>query len=147
MSNNIPSESDWRSEPWCIDTPDAYKHFQGKSRKDAVELFVENALCYQEDIMFMPEVCFRYYIHSYIDYLCSEQSVGCSDAASCFFGIVEVRKDDIVRADSDLWKRILDMLKRLASHQSWYAADTKIYGNFIERTAQCLQMLGERSNK
>ena len=84
MNNNIPSESDWRSEPWGIDTPYAYNHFQGKSREDAVEFFVENAIYYQEDIMFMPEACFRYYIHSYMDYLFSGRSAGDSDAANCF---------------------------------------------------------------
>ena len=147
MNNNIPSESDWRSEPWGIDTPYAYNHFQGKSREDAVEFFVENAIYYQEDIMFMPEACFRYYIHSYMDYLFSGRSAGDSDAANCFFGIVEIRKDDIARADFDLRQRILDMLKRLASQQAWYEADIEIYGDFIERSAQCMQMIDERLNK
>jgi hypothetical protein len=57
----IPAEVDWRSEPWGIDTPWAYKHFFGKNLAEAFDLFVENAMHYQEDIMFMPLACFKYY--------------------------------------------------------------------------------------
>ena len=39
------------------------------------------------------------------------------------------------------------MLKRLASQQAWYEADIEIYGDFIERSAQCMQMIDERLNK
>ena len=45
---NIPSEADWRSEPWNIDTPYAYKNFFGKTLAEGFNLFVENALRYQE---------------------------------------------------------------------------------------------------
>jgi len=135
MRNAIPSEADWRSEPWNLDVPAAYEHFAGKSRKAAVDLFLDNSLLYQEDILFMPAVCFRYYVHAYIDYLLSEQSAGDRDAASCFLSIVEVRQDDISDGDDQLKQRIRDMLKHLSSRQSWYAAAPAIYGDFALRTA------------
>ncbi|MEI7929683.1 MAG: hypothetical protein WCH40_14125, partial [Verrucomicrobiales bacterium] len=71
---NIPTEIDWRSEPWDLDIPYAYKHFFGKDLQEAFDLFVDNSACYQEDIMFMPLVCFRYYVLAYTSYLLSEQS-------------------------------------------------------------------------
>ena len=122
----IPSEADWRSEPWDLDIPYAYKHFFGKDVTESVSLFVDHALCYQEDIMFMPVACFYFYIHAYIDYLMSEQSEGDSDGASCFFGLVEVRKDDIRRGPRHLRERIRELLQRLSDQQAWYDAEPHI---------------------
>ena len=56
----VPSEDDWRSEPWGTDTPYAYTHFYGLTIAEAAELFEDNALRYLEDVMFMPHCVFRY---------------------------------------------------------------------------------------
>ena len=71
MTNEIPTEADWRSEPWDLDIPHAYQHFAGKSHEQAVELFQENAIYYQEDVMFMPRKCFPFYLRAYMEYLLS----------------------------------------------------------------------------
>jgi len=141
MRNAIPSEPDWRSEPWNLDVPQAYEHFFGKSRKEAVELFVDNALLYQEDIMFMPAACFRYYVQAYVDYLMSARSAGDSDAASCFLSIVEVRRDDLRGVNDQLAQRVRDVLARLAASQSWYEAAQAIYGDFGARTTALLPLI------
>lgn len=60
VTNHIPTEADWRSEPWDLDVPHAYQHFVGKSHEQAVALFQENALLNQEDVMFMPRACFMF---------------------------------------------------------------------------------------
>lgn len=52
---SIPTEDDWRSEPWCLDIPIAYEHFSGKSLSEAVSMFDDNAICYQEDDVFRPD--------------------------------------------------------------------------------------------
>ena len=137
----LPSETDWRREAWTLDIPYAYKHFLGKTREEAVQLFVENSLLYQEDIMFMPAACFRYYVHSYMDYLMSDQSAGDSDGASCFFGVVDVRHDDVRCADEHLKQTVRNVLARLASRQSWYDASPEIYGDFGVRADACLKLL------
>ncbi len=139
----IPSEADWRSEPWDLDIPYAYKHFFGKDRVQAAGLFVENALCYQEDVMFMPATCFYFYAHAYIDYLMSEQSEGDSDGASCFFGLVEVRADDILRGPGELRERIRALLRRLGERQTWYDATPHIYGDFRRKAEACLKRIEE----
>ena len=59
---SIPTEADWRSERWDLDVAHAYGHFFGKSIAEALDLFAEDALTYQEDILFMPFLCFRYYL-------------------------------------------------------------------------------------
>jgi hypothetical protein len=143
---NIPTETDWAHHPDDLDAACAKKNFFGKTRDQAVELFVVNALTYQEDIMFMPEPCFCFYVHSYIDYLMSGLSKGDSDGASCFFGIVEVRKDDILRGPSELMTRVAALLRRLAERQAWYEAQPDIYGQFKERSEACLRLMGESNN-
>jgi len=142
----IPTEAEWRSEPWDLDIPYAYKHFFGKGLEDAFALFVEDSLCHQEDIMFMPVACFRYYVVAYTNYLLSESSKGDSDGANCFFGIIECRKDDIRQASEFVLERIITTLRKLQDNQEWYDADEAIYGSFQDRAATCLQVIQAEPN-
>lgn len=138
---HVPTEEDWRSEEWGIDTPRAYRHFFGKSLSDAFELFVEDALYYQEDVMFMPLRCFQFYVHAYIDYLLSDKSKGDSDGASCFFGLVEVRCEDFKTSGEVLLGRVRQVLMDLRGRQDWYAAHRHIYGDFSQRADAALVLI------
>jgi hypothetical protein len=137
----VPTEADWRSEPWGIDTPWAYRHFFGKSSAEAFDLFVENALFYQEDIMFMPLACFNYYVHAYMDYLLSDKSAGDADGASCFFGIVEVRCHDICAGGESLRRRVREVLDRLRNGERWYDAQPEIDGQFSARADEATRLI------
>jgi hypothetical protein len=137
----IPTEAEWRSEPWGIDTPCAYRDFFGKTLAQAFDLFVKNALYYQEDIMFMPLACFRYYLHAYIDYLLSDKSVGDSDGASAFFGIVECRSDDINCSDEVLRSRVSKVLFGLRDGQHRYGAEPEVYGDFRTRADEAIKLI------
>ena len=137
----IPAEADWRSEPWDLDIPYAYEHFFGKSLVEAFDLFVENALRYQEDIMFMPLACFEYYIHAYMDYLLSDKSAGDSDGANCFFGIVECRSHDICGGGDVLRRRVVEVLDRLRTRQPWYDATPEIYGDFAVMADEAMKLI------
>jgi len=87
----IPTEQDWENPHGDLDIITAKEHFFGKTLEEAEELFVKNALCYQEDVMWMPSVPFRYYVHAYMNYLLGKQSEYDTDAASCFLGLVEFK--------------------------------------------------------
>jgi hypothetical protein len=139
----IPTESDWHSEPWCIDTPYAYEHFSGKSIEEASELFVKNSIYYHEDIMFMPLQCFRYYIHAYMNYLLSDKSKGDSSGADCFFGLIKFRKAEILAADENLRAKISEVLRRLGASQEWYDAELEIFGDFTTKSAELLRLINE----
>lgn len=138
---NIPTETEWRTEPWDLDIPNAYKHFSGKSLEEAFELFVDNSLFYQEDIMFMPLPCFRFYVMAYANYLLSDQSKDDSDGASCFFGIVECRRDDIQSSPEQLIAHIICTLEKLRENQEWFDAEEDIYGSFRARSETCLKQI------
>jgi hypothetical protein len=141
MTASIPTEADWRSEDWGVDVPKAYQHFFGKSHKEAVALFSENSLLYQEDIMFMPAACFRFYVHAYMDYLMSPESNGDSDGANCFFGVVEQRCKDIKAAGEAMTQSVAEVLAGLAANQERFDAPPDVYGDFGLRTARCQQMI------
>lgn len=140
MFGSIPTEADWRSEPWDLESPYAYEHFAGKSFSEAVELFKRNALLHQEDVMFMPRACFPFYARAYMAYLMSDDSRNDSDGASCFFGIAEERVDDI-RADDALVSSFVHCLEHLAQHQDYYDATVSIYGSFADRAREAVSKL------
>jgi len=87
----IPTEQDWANPYDDLDIITAKKSFFGKNLEEAEELFVKNALCYQEDIMWMPSVPFQYYVHAYMNYLLGRQSEQDTDAASSFLSLVEFK--------------------------------------------------------
>lgn len=137
----MPGKKDWGDNLLDLDVGQAYRHFSGKDMEAAIQLFVEDALTYQEDIMFMPVACFRYYVHAYISYLLSPKSQGNSDGASCFFGLVRVRMDDIRNSDPDLVERVKEVLVRLRDNQKWYKAPKEIYGSFQSKAESLLKKL------
>jgi len=126
----IPTEADWRSEPWCLDAKYAYQNFHGKSLGEAVKLFEDNALRYQEDVLFMPSRVFGYYIKAYMTYLTSDAAQGDSDGASCFIALIAFKAEHQPADIAPLWPEIEPVLKRLADHQEWYEALWEVYGSF-----------------
>lgn len=71
-----------------LDERMACEHFLGKDLAQAEAMFRENPLCYQEDLMWMGPVAFRYYLPAFVCYLRSEYSRGDSDAINCFHGVI-----------------------------------------------------------
>ena len=140
----VPTLAEWHSEPLCLDGEHALKTFFDKDHAEAYELFCENAMHYEEDLVFMPLRCFRYYVHSYMDYLLSNESEEDSDGASAFFVLVKLRALDLTADAEDvaLAQAIAKTLKHLAENQRWYDANVDIYGSFPERAKECLSLIG-----
>jgi hypothetical protein len=132
-SQTVPTLEDWHSEPWDLDIPYAFKHFNGKTIEESVPLFEENALCYQEDLMFMPSRVFGYYLRAYMAYLLSSASANDSDGASCFIGLIEHKLPWKPADIRPLWPEIRSVLERLAANQQFFEADSEIYGSFQQR--------------
>jgi hypothetical protein len=136
-----PTEADWQSEPWNQEIPYAYDHFFGRSLEEAFALFVENAMYHEEDMVWMPRPCFRFYVLAYTNYLMSESSRGDCDGANCFFGLVECRKDDIRGSSELVIGEIAKTLEKLKAGQGWYGAPEEIYGSFKDRALSCLKLI------
>jgi len=125
---------------------DLYNILEGsvslKSLEDAASLLKENCIYYSEDLMWMPLPCFQYYILAYTNYLLSESSHGDADGASCFFGLVECRKEDIRGSSELVIGEIARALEKLKGGQGWYGATEEIDGSFQDRALSCLKLIG-----
>ena len=135
-----PSEDDWHSEPWCLDAKAAYERFNGRTLDEAVFMFAQDALNREEDLMFMPRICFRYYLPAYLQYLMSDASHSDSDGASCVFGLIDHRLGDII-GDASLMRNVVGTIEHIGNRQSWYDADESIYGSFRRRAVQLISKL------
>ena len=71
-----------------LDERAACEHFLGKDLEEAEAMFRANALYYQEDLMWMGPVAFRYYVPAFIRYIHSDDSQGDADAINCFHGLI-----------------------------------------------------------
>lgn len=144
MQSLPPSKSTWGDTSGDLDAAYAERMFFGKTRAEAQQLFVENAISRQEDLSSMPARCLHFYIHSYMDYLLSEQSRGDSDAASCFISLATWRCDEIRGGGDALVFRVDHVLDHISKRQVWYEADVDIYGEFDELTSKCRAKLNSR---
>ncbi|MDR3232623.1 MAG: hypothetical protein LBT46_02965 [Planctomycetaceae bacterium] len=138
-----PTEQDWEHDHFDsnLDVEYAYKHFAGKTLEQAEELFAANALCYQEDLMWMPPTPFRYYICSYINYLLGNKSENDTDAASCFIALVKHKlkceRENILA----VWNQVEETLKYICLHAQWFNWNESIYGNLEMEIAATFQAL------
>jgi hypothetical protein len=71
-----------------LDERCACEHFQGKTLQQAEAMFRDNAMRYQEDLMWMGPIAFRYYLPAFISYIQSSSARGDADAINCFHGLV-----------------------------------------------------------
>jgi hypothetical protein len=131
----IPSEDEWRNDYGDLDVAVARRNFFGLTIAQAEALFRKNSLRYQEDIYFMPYACFEFYVHAYLDYLLSDHSRGDSDGASCFFGLIECRYEDILKLPHDTRGKVFRVLDKLAAGQEYFDASVEIYESFPARAA------------
>ena len=99
-----PTEKDWNIAENGIDLDigSAYRTFNGKTHEQAVAMFEEASEIYQEDVMWMPLACFRFYVRPYLEYLNSDGSAGDCDGSNCFFSLVEFRLNEILALDREL---------------------------------------------
>lgn len=137
----IPSDSDWRSVPWCIDMPYAYDHFFGKTLPEAVSLLDDNSIVYSEDFLFMPPLCLDFYLDAYIDYLLSGFSLDDFEGASSFLSLIELRSDDIRSFSPFTIDRVRIVLRKLGADPMRYDTDTDFIGGFPARSEKALSLL------
>ena len=130
-----PSRSDWGDvDRGDLDAAWAFDTFSGKTFQEARALFAEHALYYQENLLSMPPVPFRFYLRAFIDYVDSDDASGDSDGAASFLALViealERHRAVLDRASEDL---LIATARRIASRQDFYNADVSIYGDFRDQ--------------
>jgi hypothetical protein len=133
----IPTGADWGEiNHDDLDAAWAYKTFLGKSFNEAVAMFQENALYYQEDLQSMPAAAFNFYAPALVKYITSPQAAGDSDGASSFLHMVSwMLKTQRNIISSDTESLLLAAAEQVSRDQAFYDADVAIYGDFKEEYA------------
>lgn len=147
----IPTEEDWGNWKDDLDTKDAYLKYFGKSNKEAQEILRRDPIETADELRFMPDVPFQYYIVGFSQYVVSFldqkqiQSYHAPDAASCLIGLVKEKLVENPKSILPVLKHILPAVKLIAENQKKYEADASIYGNFMETYSEILELSGEIS--
>ncbi len=112
-----------------LDEQVAVRHFAGKTLDEAEALFRDNALRYQEDLMFMGPVAFRFYVPAYVDYLRSEASSGDPDAVNCFLGLVRFRWDFEPEELEPVRELLADACRAVLAQYGRFEVNETVYGD------------------
>jgi len=132
-----------------LDEQKACDHFFGKTIEQAEALFKENACCYQEDLMWMGPVAFRYYVNAAIHYIQSESATGDSDIVNCFAGLLEFRLEHESTELVPVAEQLVAICGYIIEHYERFDLVPEIYGDVHARLQKLqqtfLQMLGHPS--
>ncbi len=129
----VPDEADWTTDlsEMGLDEKYAFDHFHGKTMAEAIRLFEENSLHYQEDLHYLPPRIFAYYLKAFISYLLSDASKADSDGANCFISLIDLKAEHEPEILGSSWPEIEPVLDRLVRRQDdFFEADRAIYGDF-----------------
>jgi hypothetical protein len=133
-SISIPGKNEWGNpDEEDLEVRYAYDNFFGKSLVEAVQMFQENALHFQEDLGSMPAIPFNYYVMAFVTYITSDLAEGDADGASAFLRMTHWQlrhHSDLI--DVGVVSAMLVACATVAQRQNFYTADIDIYGDFSE---------------
>jgi hypothetical protein len=116
----------------------ACTNFLGKNLEEAEALFRDNSVRYQENLMWMGPVAFRYYVASAISYIQSEAAAGDSDMINCFAGLLEFRLEHEAAELAPIAEQLAAVSAYMVEHFERFDLDPVIYSDVRSR-CQTLQ--------
>jgi hypothetical protein len=124
-----------------LDERCAVENFLGKDLEQAQALFRDNFLRFQEDLMWMGPIAFRFYVSAAINYLLSKDADADADAASSFCGMIEFRLDSDAAEISAVGPIVREGILGILKDFDRYECDQAIYGDVAERYRALLPRL------
>jgi hypothetical protein len=124
-----------------LDERVACDHFLGKSLDEAEALFRENSLYYQECLMWMGPIAFRYYVQAVIKYIQSDASTGDDHIISCLAGILEYWLEFEPLELVAMVPQLAAVCRYILDHYDRYAIDPNIHGDLRPRYQALLPRL------
>jgi hypothetical protein len=112
--------------------------FAGRTNAEMQQYFRTNPVAVTDEVRWMPEIPFRYYMLGFRDFVMSGdfEHLSASDAASCFLGLVAEKLESHPRYIMPIMPDLLPAVEHVARNQAAYDADEHIYGNFMEKLVQ-----------
>jgi hypothetical protein len=135
---SVPTEEDWGDYSSDLDQNHAHSVFGGRTNEEMQPFFRRNPLALTDDLRWMPDVPFRYYILGFRDFITAKQFdlLDGSDAASCFLGLVLEKLENHPRLIVPVMPELLPCVEYVAGNQGLFDADESIYGNFLEKLSR-----------
>lgn len=133
---NVPSEADWGDYGSDEDARYSYSKFFGRSIDEAKQRFENNVLEACDELRFMPETPFRYYILAFRNVVVSEKLLSNgnpADAASCFLDLILDKLTDSPHTILPILGELMPAVAYVSSNQKLFDADIDIYGDFLEK--------------
>ncbi len=130
----IPTEEDWGDYRSDLDQEYAHDLFAGRSREDMLPHFRANPIEATDELRFMPEAPFRYYMLCFRDAVMAwelEESYA-ADAASCFLGLILQKLERDPACIAPIMPELRNAIDYVARNQSAFGADEEIYGSFLQ---------------
>lgn len=135
---SLPTESDWGDYRSDLDQNHAHSVFAKHTNEEMQPFFRRNPLGLTDDLRWMPDVPFRYYILGFRDAVMAKQFDlhNRADAASCFLGLVLEKLEGHPRLIVPVMSELLPAVEYVARNQSLFDADETIYGNFLDKLSR-----------
>jgi hypothetical protein len=111
----------------------ACRNFLGKSLDEAEALFRDNSLYYQEGLMWMGPVAFRFYVQAAIHYIQSEAAVGDSAIAHCLAGTFEFRLEHESAELVPIAEELASVCGYVVEHYERFDLTPEIFGDVRSR--------------
>jgi len=143
----IPTEADWGDYQGDLDQAYAHKLFAGRSNQEMIPHFRRNVIERTDELRWMPELPFRYYMLGFRDFLIAGKfdPFWASDAASCFRGLVLEKLEKQPSYILQIMPELLPAVRYVAMNQSLFEASENVYGSFpgkVRRVEDLYETLG-----
>jgi hypothetical protein len=141
MKMTVPTEKDWGDYQSDLDQQWAHDLFAGHTNEEMQSHFRSNVIERTDELRFMPEIPFRYYMIGFRDFLVAgDLEHHASDAASCFLRLVLQKLEENPHCILPIMPDLIETVDHIARNQSAFEADKDIYGDFRELSARILAL-------
>jgi hypothetical protein len=133
----VPTEAEWGNYQADLDQAYAHKVFAGRSNAEMLLHFRRNVLESTDELRWMPEVPFRYYVLGFRDFVMAQdfEHLDSPDAASCFLGVVLEKLEKQPGYILPIMPQLLPAIHHVAMNQASFEASESNYGSFREKLA------------
>jgi len=134
----VPTEADWGDYKADLDTNWAHDRFAGHTNEEMQAYFYKNVIEAYEDLRFMPEVPFRYYMLGFRDFVMAGKFdfLEASNAANCFLCLVHEKLKEQPEYILPIMPELLPTVRFVAQNQAAFDAEERFYGRFREKLDQ-----------
>lgn len=138
----VPSEKDWDNYKDNLDSLYAHKMFFGKTNQEMQESFKLNVLGRVDELRWMPEKAFQYYMLGFRDYVMTEDFgfYDEADASCCFLELIIQKLEEQPNHIISILSELMEAAEYVGNNQSKYDADKDIYGSFKEKLHKIKQL-------